>query len=419
MGSASRNPVYNARNQAMRISVGACRFFLVFFVLLQAGVAQAVDWQGPASQLAQRIAAITGPGAVAVTVVNRSSLSPADVDEVRRKLLSELAAYGVQASGPEQAAASVQVSLSNNVQNYVWVANVAQGNGEPVVVMISVPGVIAAMGERSFTPLSIRKTLLWTSESRILDVAVIDGKPSHMIVLQPESIGLYRLQDGKWQQEQILAVVHVRPWPRDLRGRLILRKDHLFDAYLPGVLCRSSTAAPLTVTCDDSDDPWPLSGNPGDPRAFFSGTRNFFTGALSPGIQQQTNAPAFYTAATLPRDMYTLWVFAGMDGRVHFLDGVTDQAFALPWGSDIASVRSGCGAGLQILTTSNEDGPADMARAFEILDREAVAVSPPADFQGKITTLWPNSEATSVTAVLQKSETGKYEAYRLAVDCHQ
>lgn len=390
------------------------------WLLLLAGVAFAGDWQAPASQLAQRIAGITGPGAVAVSVLNRSSLSPADVDDVRRKLLSELAAHGVQPTISDQAAATVQISLSENLQSYIWVGEIHQGASEPVIVTVTVPGSLKGSGDRAASPLTIRKSLLSSDDNRMLDVAVVAGNPAHMIVLEGERIALYRSQNSQWQPEQILPVVHVRSWPRDLRGRLLLRKDHLFDAYLPGVYCRSTTTAPLSVHCDDSDDPWPLTENPGELNAFFSAARNFFTGALSPGIQKQTIAPAFYSAAPLPRDKYTLWAFAAVDGRVHLQDGVGEQDFSqLGWGSDIASVHSGCGPGWQILTTSNESGPTDEVKAFEVADREPSLVSAPVQFDGGITALWTDAGSTSVTAIARNNETGKYEAYRLTIDCHQ
>ncbi|MBV8052811.1 MAG: hypothetical protein JOZ80_16610 [Acidobacteriaceae bacterium] len=419
MASINHNSVYNPRNHVMRVSVGVTWAICLGCVLLQTAGAFAADWQVPVGQLAQRIAGMTGPGAVAVTVLNRSSLTTPEVEDIRRKLVTELAAYGVQASTAEQAASTVQVSLSENLKDYLWVAEIHQGTSEPVVIMLSVPGGGEGTSRSPSAPLSIRTSLIWSGEQRILDVAVINGNPPHMVVLEPEQIALYRMQNGNWQLEQSLALIHVRPWPRDLRGRLILRKDHLFDAYLPGVYCRSSTAAPLTVTCDDSDDPWPLTGNPGDPRAFFSSTRNFFTGALSPGIQKQASAPAFYSAAPLPRDQYTLWIFTGVDGRVHLLDGITDQVLPqLAWGSDIASVRSGCGTGWQILATSRDDAVSDQVKAFEILDREPAAIGLSAEFQGHITALWSEDE-TRVMAVAKNSDTGKYEAFTLSIDCHQ
>ena len=66
------------------------------------------------------------------------------------------------------------------------------------------------------------------------------SSPQIMIVLEPENAVLYAVQNGHWQAQQTLAITHARPWPRDLRGRLVLRKDHLFDAYLPGVFCQST-----------------------------------------------------------------------------------------------------------------------------------------------------------------------------------
>jgi hypothetical protein len=402
----------------MAIPVGASLVYRrLFAVVLLASTAAASDWQQPASQLAQRIAGITGPGAVAVTLVNRSSLPTADADEINRKLSSELAAFGVREAPAEQAAATVEVSVSENLQGYLLVTEIHQGTNEPVVVMVAVPGTVQPSENLSATPLTLNKALLWADENRILDATVINSPPL-LIVLEPERIGLFHLQNTQWRLEQFLPLVHVRPWPRDLRGRLIVRKDHLFDAYLPGVYCRSGTSAPLTVTCDDSDDPWPLTGNPKDLSAFFSGARNFFTGALSPGIQKQTTAPPFYSAAPLPRDNYTLWVLAGVDGNVHLLDGVADQVLRqLVWGSDVASIRSSCGLGWQILATSNEDSSTDNVRAFEIPDREPIAMSAPVDFAGRITALWTDSDAAGVTAIARNLATGKYEAYRLSIDC--
>jgi hypothetical protein len=411
------NPVYNARIP-MRILVEVPRAArLLLLVLLQASLAWAGDWQAPAGQLAEKIAAIAGPGAVGVTVLNRSSLTSAEAEEIRGTLLSELASFGVQSVASDQAATTVQVSLSENLRSYLWVAEIHQGTSQPVVAMVTVPGRPAG-AERSYTPLTIQQSLLWSDEERILDVAVINGNPPNMIVLESERIALLRWNNGQWQPEQSLSLAHVRPWPRDLRGRLILPKDHLFDAYLPGVDCRSSVSPPLTVVCDDSDDPWPLTGSQRDLSAFFSAARNFFTGALSPGIQKNTVAPPFFSAAPLPRNQYTLWALAAVDGHLHLLDGMTDQTLTEQrWGSDIASVRSQCGLGWQMLATSNEQGPTDEVRAFEIPDREPVPVSSAVKFDGPITALWAASDSTTVIAVSHNSATGHYEAYRLSIAC--
>ena len=87
--------------------------------------------------------------------------------------------------------------------------------------------------------------------------------------------------------------------------------------------------------------------------AFFAPTRNFFTGALTPGVGKFTTVPKFYSAALLPREKYTLWLFAAIDGQVHMVDGVSDQAARLGWGSDLTSVKTACGAGWQVLAASS------------------------------------------------------------------
>jgi hypothetical protein len=419
MPSANDNAVYNARILHMvasssRFRRAACYFALIVMCL---AMSLASDWRTPEEQLARKIAAATGPGAVALDVANKSSLSRAEADEIRRGLTSELAALGVRLVNAEQSAATVQVTLSENLREYVWVAEIHQGNNENSVAMVTSPRAGFAVVEQPAIALTIRKALLWTDENRILDVALVNGSSQHMIVLEAESVELLKFQDGRWQREQSLTVSHAHPWPRDLRGRLALRSDHLFDAYLPGVFCRSSTAAPLALNCYESDDPWPLAAGQS---AFFAPARNFFTGALSPGIEKQTTVKAFYSAAMLPRDKYRLWIFSTVDGEVHLLDGVSDQtAPKLGWGSDVASVRSGCGMGWQLLITGNEDGASDSVRAFEVADREPVGVSQAAGFNGKITALWADADGTGAIAISQNSETGKYEAYRLSIACGQ
>jgi hypothetical protein len=414
------NPIYNSCIRAIPISAGRSRTACLFWLLLYSSLALAADWQKPSEQLARRIAAVTGPGAIAVNVTNRSSLSSAQVEEIHRKLLTELASFGIQPTAPDQASGNVEISLSESLGGYLWVAEIHVGKNEPVVTMVTLPAGLAPAPDESSVPITIHKTLLWTSEARLLDVVLVGSNPAHMIVLEPESVTLYRQQNGKWEQEQVLGVKHSHPWPRDLRGRLIPRSDHLFDAYLPGVYCRSSAIAPLTLVCSDSDDPWPLSGNSSALNAFFSPNRNFFTGALAPGIGKQTTTVPFFSAAPVPRDGYTLWVIASVEGPVHLLDGLNDLTLTkLGWGSDIASVHSGCGTGWQVLSDSDQARAGDQLKAFEVEDREPVLVSRAAEFSGPITALWPAPDSSSAIAVEHNFVTGNYEAYSISLDCRQ
>ena len=412
-------PVYNARSQDMpRLRASSFRALCLLLLIAPATLVFATDWRIPNAQLARKIAAATGPGAVSLEVTNRSSLSSAESDGIRRGLWTELGALGVHFVAPDQAAATVQVSLSENLNNYVWIAEIHVGSNEPSVVMVTAPRTEPAVGERATAPLAIHKALLWTDDNRMLDVALPTSSPQIMIILESENAVLYAVQNGRWQAQQTLGITHARPWPRDLRGRLVLRKDHLFDAYLPGVFCQSTAVAPLALKCRESDDPWPLVTEPTAVSAFFTPSRNFFTGVLSPGVQKQTATAPFYSAAALPREKYTLWMFSAADGQIHLLDGMTDQAATRwDWGSDIASVKNGCGPGWLVLASSRNEGAGDSVRAFEVADREAAAVSAPVEFGGSITALWAESDSASVIAVAHDSETGRYEASRLSITC--
>lgn len=421
MASIALKPVYNARIPEMAASrssfAGVLHVLILMLTLVSASAAS--QWQAPEAQLARKIAAVTGPGAVAFNLENRSSLGPAEVKEIQSGLLSELTAMGVQTVRPDQAAATVDVTLSENLQSYVWVAEIRQGDGEATVVMISVPRMTAAELDRPVSPMTVLKALLWSDDQRILDIALVSGNPQHMIVLEAEGVVLYAMQSGHWQQQQLLSIAHERPWPRDLRGRLILTKDHLFDVYLPGVFCRSTVISPLGLDCRESDDPWPLASQPAL-SGFFAPARNFFTGVLSPGIGKQTAVPAFYSAAALSREKYMLWLFVAVDGKIHLLDGMTEQTLVRPsWGSDIVSVRSGCGSGWQVFATGTADRDSDTVQAFEVPDREPEVASQPFELDGAVTALWADVDGTGAIAVSKNSGTGKYEAYRLSIVCGQ
>jgi hypothetical protein len=432
------NTVKRASRLAFRLRVALCFLLLIPCFVIRS---LAADWSLPEQQLARKIVAVTGPGAVALTVENRSSLSRRESEIVSDGLHSSLERLGLRFVKPEQAAATVAISLSENPNAYVWVAEIREGDGKVSIEMVSSPHIDGVVSARDSVPLSIRKIPVWAQEERILDVLVLEENttPTHIAVLGPEDVSLYRLQGGKWQREQVLAVAHARPWPRDLRGRLIPGKDHLLDAYLPGMICHSSNGMALALNCQDSDDPWPLvAGSTGEgvsanfpsllasalsaiPQVggFFASTRNFFTGALAPGVGKFVTVPKFYSAAFLPRGKYVLWLFAAVDGQIHMIDGVSDQPARLSWGSDVASLRTACGAGWQVLATSSRTAGSDSIRAYEFPDRDAVPVAAAVDLGAAVTALWTEAKGDTAIAVTRNGETGSYEAFRVAVACNQ
>ena len=422
----------------------ACRlrFALWFALLLPATGALGADWSAAEQQLAKKIVAVTGPGTLILTVENRSSLGRRDSDLVQNGLRSALEQSAIHFVKSDQAAASVALTLSENETSYVWVAQIQLEAGESAVAMVSVPRSGRSGAASESMPITLRKFPLWAQDERILDVAVLEenGAPSRIAVLGTEDVSVFRLQNGKWQIEQTLQISQTKPWPLDLRGRLVPAVDHTLSAYLPGVICRVTvTAAPLTMTCHGSDDPWPIvpggmnmsssvfpSAGSSTPSAavpalagFFTPTRNYFTGVLSPAVGKFSTVSKFYTAAFVPREKYTLWLFASADGKVHLVDGMNDQRAQFEWGSDIAAVKTGCGAGSQVLATTPGDQAQDSIRAYEFPDRDPVAVSAAVDFPGPVSALWTEARGDGAIAIARNRDTGSYEAFRLSLACGQ
>lgn len=413
-----RSRIYNSPNPEMIFQTSRSRWVLCFCVFF-AQFSFAADWHQPVSELAGKIVTLTGPGVVALDVSNRSSIGSADVEEIRRELTSALSTAGVRVWQPDQAAATINLTLSENLQNYVWVAQIQQAANDTGIILVSSPRPDTAIAQQqNVPPLTLRATALISQPEPILDVALLAGTPQRIFVLTRSAVTLQELQSGHWNTLQSLPITSPNPLPRDARGHILLRKDHLFDAYLPGLICHSSNSAPLAMNCAPSDDPWPLGAENFGLSAFFSPARNFFTGALVPGIGKQKSAPPFYSAAALPRSNYVLWAFAGLDGQVHLLDGFNQQILSkVRWGSDLTAVHAACRQDWQVLADIAESETSDSLQLFEFADREPAAISPKLALDGRVTALWAAQSGENAIAVFQNSNTGNYEAVLLNFDC--
>ena len=398
---------------------------LIALAVLQfAGRATATDWSVPEQQLAARIVALTGTGIFPVVIENRSSLGRRDSEIIQNGLRDALQTVGVRYGKADAANAAIEISLSENAEAYVWVAQIHGEDRDEQMAIVSIPRPAGALAARDSVPLSLRKTLLWSQADPMLDVAVLEegAAATRIAVLSKEKLVLYHGAGGKWQEEQSLNISHAKPWPRDLRGRLMPAKDHLLDVYLPGTKCQTTGPSPVGMSCRESDDPWPLVA-PGlgasQVSAFFATSRNFFTGAVIPAIGKFTMLPKFYSAAMLGREKSALWVVATTDGQIHLTDGAIDQVAAASWGSDVASVKTACGAGWQLLATNSGEASVDRVRAFEFPEFDPIAVTTAIDMPGPVTALWTEAKGDTAVAITRDSSTGNYEAYRLALACNQ
>jgi len=431
----------NLKSKTYALCQASClSFAFLLAVLVPSPAAFAADWSASEQELARKIVAVTGPGAASLTFESRSSLGRRESDIIQNGLRSMLEQVGLHFVKSDQAATSVTVSLSENETSYVWVGQIQLVVGDSAVVMVSLPRSGRSGSAYESMPTMLRKNPLWTQAARILDVAILEesGAPSRIAVLGDDDVSMYRFQNGRWQTEQTLVINHAKPWPLDLRGRLVQAPDRTLAAFLPGMVCRiTGPSVPSNITCQAGDDLWPIvptgmsltssvftsasSATAAVPAlvAFFTPTRNYFTGALSPTIGKFNTVPKFYSAAFMPREKNTLWVFASTDGAARFTDGINEQTSSIAWGSDIATVRTTCGAGWQVLATSAGDPVQDSVRAYEFPDRDPVAVSAAIDFPGPVSALWTESHGDTAIAITRNRDTGSYEAFRLSLSCGQ
>ena len=215
----------------------------------------AADWRTAESQLATKIVATTGPGVIALEVTNRSSISSADVEQIRRELTSLLGDSGVRVWRPDQAAATIKLTFSENLQQYVWVAQIQQAANQESVVMVSLPRPASSVAAQNSQPLNLHATPVISQAEPILDFAILEGNPRRLLVLDATAVTIHEFKDGRWLAGQSLPIKTPVSLPRDLRGRIFLRKDHLFDVFLPGLVCRSSGSVGKTTSATTRNSP--------------------------------------------------------------------------------------------------------------------------------------------------------------------
>ena len=384
---------------------------LIPLVLLLTAFAWAAGrWDAPAADLAQRILAAGGPGTATIQVRNVSALTPDQVSAVRRVIEQQLRAGGVRLSQTQNAAIVIRVTLSENPRGWLWIGEVQQGS-ETRVVMVEIPAERSLEQPKGAAAFTLRSSLLLHSPEPLLDV---EETPGGLVGLTPTAV-LVRPQAGERPAQQ-LPLPETLTLPRDPRGRLAVDGDKL-EVFLPGMVCSTPLGMP-SLDCRASDDPWPLGGH----SAFYDAARNYFTGVLVPGFRE--SVPPFFNAASLTRGNYTYWFFTGIEGQVFVSDGRNMRRLggeARGWGSEIAAVHSGCGAGTQLLVgiSSNENGNGDAndaLQAYELGEHEPVAVSGPLALTGTLTALWPAQNSASATAIVRTAQ-GGYDAYSITLAC--
>jgi hypothetical protein len=381
-------------------------------LLLAPSAWAAEDLNGAAAFLARKTAAFAGRGeAVVLSYRNISSLGSAELAQLRTTFEATLRDAGSRPVD-SPAGAEARISLSENDSQYLLVEEARRGE-ERQVWFAFWPRASVALAKAG--GLSLDRKQVWQQAEPILDIAF---PPAGMLVLSPSRMSLYDRANDGWVLRQSVPLTPMKPWPRDLRGR-IHATGATFQAFLPGMTCNGNTEAGLTMDCRAGEVQWVIeSGSRGLLLANFAASRNYFDGRIVTQTGARKTVAPFYTAASVESQGRTLWLMAQLDGHTLIADASFDPLGSIAsWGSDMVGVDARCGPASQVLATRAGDATEpDAIRSYAITGGAATPVTTPTLFPGPVTALWPAGAAAAV-AVARDLASGEYVAYLVTISC--
>ena len=356
-----------------------------------------------ARSLARRVASNLRSSSATCVIRNFSSLGSADLANYSTAFQDELQKHSLKIVEAE-AAVSIVLIVTQGPTEYFGVAQI-QRKETTDTVMETIGLVRGPAPAEQTSNYSLRAQLLFSQDTPIVDVVLSDDGTSAE-ALGSREIFRYALRDERW------APVEMDPLPvhiteaRNPRGFL----DHQLDSQavrFPKEICTSSISTG-GWSCRSYAGPWVVRTVSVDEMA---------------GKKLQ---PWFSATQLLPKGRNTI-VVTGEDGLARLYEDAADAvAVFANWGSEIASVKSGCGSGWQLLVTNAADWTKpDEVRALEIRGRQALPVSAPLAFPGPVVALHaagmnpvPGTGANErAVAIIRNLQTGRYEAYLLTITC--
>jgi hypothetical protein len=380
------------------------RFTLFFTLILLSPPAPADTLEESARLLARKVWAYLHGSSVSLEFRNLSSLGIAEFAGISTAFQGELQRRGVKILAAD-AAANLMVSITQNPTAYIGVVQIRRK--ENTETLLETIGLVNghATPEPAFR-LVLHREFLFSSDSPIVDV-MLDNDAKHAYALGVQEISSYEWRAEQWMLTRSENLPTHRPLERGGRGLIFQGIDSL-TVYFPGELCRVSTVSGEGWSCEKYTERMPVRS------------------VSSEAIAGKKFGP-WISAAQFETDEKIKVIVTGQDGLARlYEDGADPAAVFTNWGSEIASVYSGCGSGWQLLVTGKGDWTmTDAVQAMDIKERRAQSVSASMEFAGPIVALHApatrtadNSIANSkAVAVDRNLQTGRYEAYQLSITC--
>jgi hypothetical protein len=377
-------------------------------------------WNDGVKALAEKIAAAVKPSrTISLEIKNISSLGTADVEAIHAALENELRGHGFQLGS---SGSGVEVTLSENVERYIWVAKIGKGDTSRIeLVQVTMANDVSPSNKP--TPLLQRK-IVWRQETQFLDFSTHTFSPGPLLdinyttVFEFGRVRTFEFRGNRFSETQNVSLP-LASGVRDLRGLLVPGDDE--RVYVGREACLKLFQDQYCGESLHQDWPFP-SGIYGR----FVGNRNYFAGFAKDSTERLGGQP-FYTAAIGINtfDHSTPIVTTELDGVARLYNGTqAPEALFGDWGDDIASIKPSCGAGWQILVTGKGDWTeSDRIRVYGISFGNNSATAKPEgqalEFPGPILAMWQADDERSARVVSKNLQTGMYEASIVTVTCSQ
>jgi hypothetical protein len=399
--SSTRNPVYAKQKLSpprLRAVVFLCLLLAIVFLCTPAP-SRADSLEDGARGLAGRTAGLVRNLAVAYESRNLARLQEAEFLAFSSAFQEELQKRGVNIVGREEAA-SVLLTLSENVNGYVAVVRVQRGENL-VVLMGSLTGNAKSGRGQTGTTMGLQRELMFSQEEPLLDADVNRYKPKLLYALGKQQISIYEWKETEWEIVNSTVLPRKKNPSRDLWAVVGYSVDAT-AAVFPGEACRVGM------------QPWHCEPE----------TYHLRPSSVDWQLVEKKKLPAWLSAAQFEINGQDALVITGADGLARVYSQEPEAIATIPgWGSEIASTHSGCGRGWQILVTGKGDWTTpDSVMGMEIEGEKVMKVTESIDLPGPVIALHQTASDKELhrdmaITVVHNLHTGFYEVYRLTITC--
>ncbi len=338
-----------------RFSSRTLLFLIVFFGIPRAARSDALE--DSARELGRKIdAVVAAPGELSCDIRNVSTLDLDDVVRIERTLKTELQGRcaRTQANGSE--AANVVVTLSENVTNLVWTAEIHQGAVDREILQ-AVPRSAAAPKSTESLPIVLASERFWEGPERLLDAefAASDTGDRLLVLILPDAVSIRNVSNDLENRIDLSLGISASTL-REPSGTLSRQDGNFIDVKRERRNCTVSLSTFTVVKCWDVRGDAPLSG-----------------------------VPPLNAGQVVP-----------------------------------VSTTCTAGKGISLFVTgTGDDTQPDYIQIVVSRDSGSAVSSNRIDFPGPVVAIHGGIAGESATVISRNLRTGNYEAYRLSISCRQ